>query len=374
MRRWIDRLLGWLGWSVLDLGPYLQEAAPALVPNVPGPARTGHHFHQSIHDILDALPVYFEDLRALRRVDRDAYQIFSTLGGQIAGDKAILRQDQVEAEFLYTAPAVRCAFLGHAATEESNTRAIYLFRVASKCLYVTPTGNVTTPPSGLSYRLSIVWRCKGDRKAFAGTCFVNIDDLGNVVILNERTRQRQTLPGRKKVSFVRALTAIPSWIGTAAAEHNKSPEAWVSQCVAICASARRPKESILVRASLGDVTAAWTIARRDAKRFFRERETGTGASGARKRVLHYVAEFTRNTARGLQTVREHYRGEREFTWKGYAIAVSGLDFHHSDFFDSPIEQSEAAGKPPGMMSLRKATGALAAYYNRERFLSRRKVA
>jgi hypothetical protein len=113
------------------------------------------------------------------------------------------------------------------------------------------------------------------------------------------------------------------------------------------------------------MTASWTIDRRDGKRFFAKRVTGSAADGKRKRILHYVDNFVRDTDGRTSYVREHYRGERSFSWMGYGIEVSGLGFHHQDFYDASIETFEFDGQdaPRGFVSIEKSVDLIRQYYS-----------
>jgi hypothetical protein len=147
--------------------------------------------------------------------------------------------------------------------------------------------------------------------------------------------------------------------------------------VAAAAWGSLPDDAILVRAYQGSMATAWAIDRRDAKRFFRNRDTGLAADGKRRRVLHYVAPFERVVGNRSQAVREHYRGERGFRWNGYRVAVSGLGFHHDNFFDAPLVTFECESDEPvprGFESMRTSARKILAYYNRPRFLSAKRKA
>ena len=87
-------------------------------------------------------------------------------------------------------------------------------------------------------------------------------------------------------------------------------------------------------------------------------------------MLHYVGDFSRHVGDAIQNVRSHYRGERSFAWKGYSIEISGLGFHHDDYFDANIagyEDETASNRK--MVSLEKVAGMLRSHYSRPVFLT-----
>ena len=340
-----------------------------------------------MHHVLDRLPRYFEHLKMLRNVDADAYTLFARLGGQIAlSDGTRFSIGGISPEFLANPPQVRCVFLhsevdGDGVTEDDMVPAsiIYMMRLAGGQVCVNGQSQAMIPKDGLTYRYVTVLQYKG--KPYVQSCFVHIGDDGTVRALPERQQVRQAIPGRhhenSPTSIRHNRVEIPSWIRLAAHEKGQTADEWITTVVSICASAKRPDDAILVRAHKAGIAAAWTINRRDAKRFFAARELDE--TGRRRRVLHYVASFDRVTANGVQSVREHYRGAREFEWQGYDIEVSGLNFHHKDFFDAPIAQVEDDGDGPApmsMVSLKKAVRGVVEHYRAPFSLSkgRRKAA
>lgn len=340
-----------------------------------------------MHHVLDRLPQYFEHLRMLKDVDAGAYSLFSTLGGQIALDDGT-RFDVggVSAEFLANPPQVRCVFLhsevdadGVTADDMVPASIIYMMKLAGGQICVNDQSIAMIPADGITYRYVTVMRFKG--KPHVATCFVHIDDEGTIRALPERLQVHQAIPGRyhqnSPHTIRHAKVRVPTWIADMAHDNKMDPDAWLTHVVSLCASAKRADDAILVRAHKSGMAAAWTIHRRDAKRFFAARERDE--DGRRRRVLHYVASFDRVTASGVQSVREHYRGAREFAWQGYDIEVSGLNFHHKDFFEAPIEQYEDDGQGPpmgGTVSLKKVVRNVIAHYREPFTLSkgRRKAA
>lgn len=360
------RFTGW--WSPAQPAPI-----PANDPTLPADAaeKIGLAKWTSIHDLLEILPNYFDDLRSLRRCDPDLYDVFSTVGGRIMGEDSLFRMDAIPDEFMRTGPSVRAGFFGtYHNDQDANTRAMCLMRVAGGRVHLTPRGHVVTPSTGLNYRFSILWRIRQEKWGLAQSCFVNIDQAGRVRALAEKHEQVQRIKGGDIIRH-RAIR-VPAWMADCAKSNgrNQQVDVWLQEIVALAASQRSAETPILVRATLGTLTASWTIDRRDAKRFFRKRDRD---GETRKRILHYVAPFDRVVNSREQHVREHYRGERSFDWMGYKIAISGLGFHHGDYFDAPIDTFDEADRPRGqMLTLKSTMGRVLSRYNEPRFLSKKR--
>lgn len=328
----------------------------------------------SIHDVLDQLPSYFRDLNALRKVDRDAYDIFATLGGILASEESLFCTEIPEVD---ARPHISCIFMPQSASLDSkflHASIIYAFRVQSAAMIVMRDGSkVLIPADGETYRLSLVWIKDGT--PYCGTCFVHLSASGEVVVLKEKRPVQQCLPGH---GGYRAFSTFkfeePRWLlGLVAENKNFKDTASAARfLLAITLNNRRPHDSILVRANKGNATAAWTIGRNDAKRFFATRSTDLASDGKRKRVLHYVAAHQRIVGTHVSRVREHYRGERTFAWNGYDIYVSGLGFHHEDFFSAKLAavSYESAVVSRRVISFREAATKVKARLDEARFLTK----
>lgn len=353
------------------------KAAPAKEKQAP---EVGISTSRDIHGLLDNLPKYFRDLKALKQSDPDAYDVFSSLGGPMGSrkDDTTFMKGKFLDEFLANPPAIRCYFMTPDDDPKSKNvpgSIIYMMKLAGGSTYIDNVGGMVIMPQGICYRLSMVWILKG--KAVVQRCFIRVRDDGTMEIIKESRMVRKQLKhkGGHTSSFSAKEYGIPRWIKELKEdEGHPNPVKWIEDCAHLCASTRRPTDCIMVRASRDGMTAAWVIDRNDAKRFFRLRETGTAADGRRKRVLHYVAPFERMVGNRHQHVREHYRGERKFGWEGYTIDISGLGFHHEDFFASPISQYETDEPTKKMISLRRASRVITQYYSRPRFLTPRRKA
>ncbi len=342
-----------------------------------------------IKDLLEGLPQYFHDLSLLRKVDHDAYEMFSALGGVIStrGSNHYSSMKWFNKSDL---PGVACIFLANQGQKDSGERVfpriLYAIKMGGGQVCVSRDGTgVMLPEAGTSYRFVVVFELDGS--PLAQSCFVHVDENMSVRCLPETRLTAQGV--RSGGTFFRKELRTPRWIDTVIEDDREraaksggrkpwaNPDEYVGSMLAFAVSAKRPDRSILVRASKGSATAAWTISVNDGKRFFADRETQVTNDGRRKRILHYVGEFERIKGNSLQTVRAHYRGERSFSWNGYDIEVSGLGFHHEDFFAADIpqyEEGEGAKRSSKMISIEQASKMIRRRYSKVVTLGGRKAA
>lgn len=337
----------------------------------------------SIHDILDFLPGYFDDLKALWKFDPSAYAIMSSLGGVIVPEDSGFSIKELPPGALDNPPLLRCIFFKKREQHDKKTDTyspsiVYMMRLKGGMTYVAREGYYSHLPAGICYRVVVVYNT--NLGSFASSFFVHYDDNHKLSVVKESKVVPQMLrhkgnKGKSSVFYTRK-TVTPPLLTDIVSERKKlnmeamTPEEVAAVLCNMCLSAKRPSEAILVRAQKSGMTASWTIDRRDGKRFFAKRVTGSASDGKRKRILHYVNDFVRDADGRTSYVREHYRGERSFSWMGYGIEVSGLGFHHEDFYDASIESIEVEGldTPRGFVSVEKAVDGIKQRYSTPYYL------
>jgi len=337
----------------------------------------------SIHEILDFLPGYFDDLKALRKFDPSTYDVMAKLGGVVVPENSWFSPNLLS-EFLEKPPLMRCIFFEKKNQLRENNKddkygvaIIYMMLLKGGMTYVAREGYYCHLPVGICYRVVLVYNT--DIGSTAQSFFVHYDANYKMSVVKENKvvsqvirRSNKAPKGRRGSAEVfHRKTVTPPFLLEMVAERKKdgldlqtTDELAASLCN-ICLSAKRPSEAILVRAQKMGLSASWTIDRQDGKRFFAKRVTGSATDGKRKRILHYVGNFARAVDGRTSYVREHYRGERSFSWMGYGIEVSGLGFHHKDFYDASIEAIEVEGEdtPRGFISIEKSADRIKQHYS-----------
>jgi hypothetical protein len=278
---------------------------------------------------------------------------------------------------------MRCIFFKksdqyHKKQDTYSASIVYMMRLKGGMSYVGREGGYCHLPVGICYRVVLVYN--HDLGSFAESFFVHYDENHKMSVIKENKLVPQTIrynsnKGSKRhrgnANVVHRKTITPFFLREMSIERDKlglesqTPDEIAATICNICLSAQRPSDAILVRANKSDMTASWTIDRRDGKRFFAKRVTGSATDGKRKRILHYVGDFTRDTDGRTSHVREHYRGERSFSWMGYGIEVSGLGFHHKDFYDASVETFEFEGQDiaRSFVSVEKSVDLIRQYYS-----------
>lgn len=337
----------------------------------------------SIHDMLDYLPGYFDDLKALRKYDPATYSIMAKLGGVVTPENSGFRCDTLMPKVLDNPPLMRCIFFKKSdqydkVKDTYSASIIYMMRLKGGMSYVAREGHYCHLPVGICYRVVIVYN--HNLGSFAESFFVHYDANHKMSVVKENKLVPQVIrynsnkghkDHRGNANVFHRKTITPFFLTEMVAERKRlgmevqTTDQLATTLCNICLSAKRPSEAILVRAHKSDMTASWTIDRRDGKRFFAKRVTGSATDGKRKRILHYVDNFVRDTDGRTSYVREHYRGERSFSWMGYGIEVSGLGFHHQDFYDASVETFEFDGQdaPRGFVSVEKSVDLIRQYYS-----------
>ena len=124
-----------------------------------------------------------------------------------------------------------------------------------------------------------------------------------------------------------------------------------------------------MRAESGGISAAFNVALRRTSHFFRNRDlTELSASGQRKKIFHYVAEHRRATAAGrTTTVRDHYRGERRFTWSGYKVTITCREKALRAFNIAAVEIED--DKTEGMLGMADVAEKVRDYLEADRALA-----
>lgn len=369
--------------KVLYAAEIAVETTTVLEETEEGPPKIGIANAVSIHEILDFLPGYFNDLKALRKFDPSTYEVMATLGGVVVPENSWFSRDLLS-EFLKEPPLMRCIFFEKKNQLKENHKngkygvaIMYMILLKGGMTYVAREGYYCHLPVGICYRVVLVYNT--DIGSTAQSFFVHYDENYKMSVMKENKvvsqvirRSNKAPKGRRGSAEVfHRKTITPRFLIDLVAENNEdgsdiqTTDELAATLCNICLSAKRPSEAILVRAQKSGLLASWTIDRQDGKRFFAKRVTGSATDGKRKRILHYVGNFARAVDGRTSYVREHYRGERSFSWMGYGIEVSGLGFHHKDFYNASIEtiEVEGAAVPRGFVSMEKSVGLIKQYYS-----------
>jgi hypothetical protein len=77
-----------------------------------------------------------------------------------------------------------------------------------------------------------------------------------------------------------------------------------------------------------DLTAVFGVNVKRTSYFFQDRDITLTQRGVKKRIFHIVRAHDRLTRNGVQHVKIHFRGLREFEWAGYKVLITVPGRHH----------------------------------------------
>lgn len=341
VKAWIDRL-----WPAHPVETY--QPAPVRVSDAPAVKRAPRRKREPLHltEILDGLPKCRKLMAATRKVDKDAYQFWKVFGAKIAID------GQSKGVMPKTIPSVGMIVDFSEDSDLFDGTFIYFNQVETR-----PWDSFISPGATAVYQCCVAFG-DVDGKAWAYEFHIAISAEGDIEVPIRKQTQYQRLKRGGGISHVE--WGVPSglkfhcedWCARSKEKH--SP---VELGALLFASAvtnyDTATDDFQVRAERGSDSVAFNVALGRTPDFFRERETGLAADGKRRRIFHAVKEHSRNLEDGkTSTVKAHYRGERQFFWKGENITITPAERSLARTFNVvAIEGDQRAKLPAGYVRL-----------------------
>jgi hypothetical protein len=93
-------------------------------------------------------------------------------------------------------------------------------------------------------------------------------------------------------------------------------------CQAIKAQEHSNYSIVRVAVHKRDLTAVFGVNVKRMSYFFQDRDIELTDGGVKKRIFHMVRTHERQTKKGKQYVKFHFRGLREFEWAGYRVSIT----------------------------------------------------
>lgn len=321
----------------------LREPPPLPAPAKPAVTEqrgTGGEFYFR-ETILDQLDYYMTCIRRMRRTDRDAYELYTQIGGQILSSEASLDQTRLSPWFLKVRPAFGAVFFGVDArdTEEREGGE----KVLVPRFYYFRKYNPQRPPpevqrvrrdGGDIYVVTAFWDKPEHRsdKAFkkGGVPWdipVLVTPDGSVQMLkvlnSDPVKVRCTKDKRDKrfVYIPQRRWEIYEPLVRWAKYHKMEPEAYLASLFIEVANMYEQGNASVIRvtAMRGDLAAAFAVNIKRTPYFFKDRDVVLGDHGQVKRIFHIVRPHVRATG---SAVKMHFRGLRDFHWNGYEIKIT----------------------------------------------------
>ena len=302
----------------------------------------------SLAQVLGDAPIYFKAVRVMRRYLPDDYELFRRIGCVLIphdDSGRFLARGRIE-----TYPSfVACIWPGKywddpswegKETERDKHVSISVFkRVRFPGAYL-PWGDVTYEWLHMAADLT---RKRGGGEA----AYIGVESAtGKARVLAQPSVRMQRLPNGGTVQHTHV--GVPQWVRDWHRDDHKEHgdlHDWVSTVLSLTLSHWRAADKgwqvHLTDVEQHPVTMRLCIPERAAKTFFRDRQAPE--QGRLKPIFHIVAEHERVLGGNRSTtVRQHYRGNRAFSWNGYKTLITVPGHHHRPLSSLDIESVDEA--------------------------------
>lgn len=281
-------------------------------------AQQSHRFNDRFY-LLDQLEKYDRLWRYMKRSDRDAFRLFQSVGCRMLAQSSLLSTASTLRYWEGDLPAF--GMFAMVPDDYSDDDRIY-----PKIWYfhrhkVAPSG--IQPSSGAIYSVGLFIQEDGLKeceKGVVGGFFVAIQPDGSVRILKQLDTGVQ-YNNRNSFKWVPRKRYVYPWTAAMFAEtwmeRDGYPDidaAWSPMINLMFAAVLQPTGGVQVRASKGSSTALIALTDNDAKLVFPARERETKG----RRIWHYNRGWTDRLGR---VVPGHFKGLRDFDWKGWKIHI-----------------------------------------------------
>lgn len=345
----MTRLLAWAKRVLARIWSRpVEAAAPAPVGHnkpkrqrVPKAERETFGAYYYLDTILDDLGDYFEALRQLRRHDPQAFSYYSRVGAQTIGGRDLwLTVGSLPAAWRDRAARPMMGMLHMSAEWES--KADKEDRIVPSFVYFQKQEN----QPGVEYtrddlfEVTVFYRDRRNGEAIGtGTFYVAVAADNSMRPLRVRTLEHRPVAYRRAHSVDRrsGQGTVPQvrWrypvILTDLAKENggTSEQVALGMFTTVASAVENAADGVQVRAKRDGLAAIFNVDMLRTPYFFKDREKTVTENGRTKKIFHIARAHRRVTAGGTETfVRTHFRGQRRFTWNGYAVTISMPGLHH----------------------------------------------
>lgn len=322
---------------------------------------TRWHFRGAI---LDRLDEYFVCIKRLKKHDPDAYALFSRIGLAIPADRfwSVTPLDAIE-RFR------GCSFGGvmMSCEETDGDTVVPSFFYFMKVKHA-PRVAIPRDRSADVYQVTLLYdarrgvRWESDLTQPA-TFYAALSANGETQLLPELVRTSEPFKSgrmRQPIWFSRTSWRTPSWIDSTVLDRRErkpsaepeTPHEFAANILATAiATYGSSLEKIVIKANRGTESASFGVDVARCKYFFSDRDVDAlAADGKRKRIFHFVRRHDRKLSGDRSSsVREHYRGIRNFSWNGTQIHIVLPDRKDVLYYDKPGEIRESDDDRSGMI-------------------------
>jgi hypothetical protein len=292
------------------------------------------------HTILDQLDRYFIILKRMKKGDSQAYNLYSQIGAYILPERidAGFESFHLEPLWLDTRPAFGMVLYGSRTehVEMDKEKNVFVPFAVYYTKYAAAKAPVAVQPvhSGDIYVCTVYWDSFKSLKRGSPTEFaVNISLDGEVRVL--KIRENKTVKIRAKkgkdkgsvFTFSRQEWGVPSFFKDWAKSHKVNVHLFLTTIFIEAANAQMAAAESMIKVKVfkDRMAAIFSVNVLRTPYFFRDRDLYVGPTGKKKKIFHIVRAHVRKSG---SPVRTHFRGMREFLWKGYKIEITVPGWHH----------------------------------------------
>jgi hypothetical protein len=332
---------------------------------------------RSLRRLLEDAPQYFAAINTLRTTSPDDYELFRQIGCIIPANEDTSRYrisiDPKDALPAFAAGIWLGKHWGGKCWEGHEDERNKYARIAIFKRVIMATG-AYVPFGDVIYEWIDIWANHAKGTGGGDAAYLGVDRAsGRVRVLAQPTVSNQRLPSGETISHARV--GLPNWVRLmyrdwladldAEASHLKSEtiHQWAGSLLGIAlAETRAVDAGWQVHLSQDKAVMRLCVPERSAKVFFADREAEEGQR--RRAIFHIVSEHVRVIGGNrITTVREHYRGNRQFNWSGYRVLITVPGHHHGKLSEFAIDSYDEAIVPKNRytIDLPSAARKIAAY-------------
>lgn len=290
-------------------------------------------------DVLDRLDSYFKVLRRMKSCDPEAYEMYSQLGGMLPIRNDKISMSVLSPWFNSVRPGFGAVFLTTASEavfkdDDGKDKVTFRFCYFTKYLKGKEPSEFQKLAGGHDVYSVVAYWDDEKKERYPSEFGVAIDRDGNIRVLKVRRYIQKTIKGRRgDFAIPKTEWGYDPFFTSWANEHKCSVDELLKEIFIYCANSYEVAHYRPARVDVrnrGGLHAAFCIDPTGTAQVFRDRSVTLNERGRKRKIFHSV----RPHQRGLKSfVRLHFRGEREFMWRGYFVRITVPGIHHTALTD-----------------------------------------
>jgi hypothetical protein len=351
-----------------------QEPAEPAKPRKKAVQRDRRHLgaHYYLTDLLDQLEEAFKSLNALRKVNKNSYNIFRKVACTVQSNDFVWSVGNQYAIKCSDIPSIGCAYIpksehGRLFVRDGDELAypsFSYFKRIKNPINVQPTNDVVIE---LGYVLEF------SDGPVPTIMYLAVDQDCNVRLLKQlyqdvqKVRPKVSRKFKREFSINRAFWGYPNSLEDIAKLNNLTVQGYIDEVFWMTMNACLSVDNgAHVRVAKGSDRLTFAIDILRTPYFFKDREKVVNENGKTKKIFHIVAAHKRVVNGVEQLVKSHTRGLRKFVWNGYRINILLNGKHINRLNDMNIDAVDYVGDdvPKGFRPIHEFTNHLSEVLDR----------